>query len=172
LDLCFTVLRDWLDGALLEEQAIDDERGVVLSEMTSSDSVRERLEEQMYEYIMPDTLIVHRWPIGTEQSLKTMVPEEFKEFYREYYTPQRATVVVAGDIDAAKIEDRIIEMFANATNPEYAGAEPDLGSVTPGSGFQTAVFADKEFTYRELYLSPNQIQPQLGSRVSLKPSQI
>jgi zinc protease len=152
LDLCFTALRDWLDGALLEERAIDDERGVVLSELTSSDLVRDRLEQQLYELIMPDVLLVHRWPIGTEQSLKAMVPEEFKEFYREYYTPQRATVVVAGDIDAGEIENRIIEMFANATNPENPGAEPDLGSVSPGSGFQTGVFTDDEFTYRELYL--------------------
>jgi zinc protease len=152
LDLCFTVLRDWLDGALLEEQAIDDERGVILSEQASTASVNQRLQEQLYNFLIPDTLIVDRWPRGTEQSVKSMVPAEFKEFYQEYYTPQRATVVVTGDIDAGNIENLIIEMFANATNPENLGAEPDLGSVTPGSGFQAAVFTDDEFTYSELDL--------------------
>ena len=145
-------MRDWLDGALLEQQAIEEERGVVISELTGGNLVRERLRRQVFDLIMPDTLIVKRWVIGTEESLKTVAPDEFIEFYSEYYTPERATVVVTGAIDVDEMEARIVEAFSNATNPESPGAEPDLGTVTSGSGFQTAVFTDDEFKYREIYL--------------------
>src|SRR5690606_29839690 len=48
LDLGFTVMRDFGDGAKLEAEEIDKERGVILSEKMSRDSVS-RSEEHTYE---------------------------------------------------------------------------------------------------------------------------
>ena len=52
--LCFTVLRDMMDGALLLEEEIDLERGVILAEMNQRDSVRHRLNMQTVEFLIQD----------------------------------------------------------------------------------------------------------------------
>jgi len=152
IDLCFTVMRDWLDGALLDVDEIEAERGVVVSELQGGDQVRRRLSQQLYEFLIPSSLITRRNVIGTVESLQNLAPQEFVEFYKEYYTPKRATFVVAGDIEVDEIEAQVIETFSSATNPENPGQEPDMGDVNSGSGFRSAVFTEEEFKYHEVYL--------------------
>ena len=57
LDLGFTVMRDFGDGALLRAEEIEKERGVILSEKTSRDSVSMRLMQQQFDALLPDALL-------------------------------------------------------------------------------------------------------------------
>ena len=94
LQLAFTVMRDFGDGALLAADEIDKERGVILSEKISRDSVNYRLMEQQFAKILSDSLISRRFPIGTEEVIKSAPRERFTDFYTRYYTPQRMTFIV------------------------------------------------------------------------------
>ena len=153
LDICFTVLRDWMDGALLSEEEIEKERGVILSELQYRDSVRSRLNQQLYRFLFPNSLVSTRSSTEKEMATTEVVTrEEFVEFYRQYYTPNRITYIVVGDVDPDEIETMIAEKFADATNPNDPGLDGDVGSVESGTGFYTAVFTDEEFLYNELYL--------------------
>ena len=152
LGLGFDVMRDFGDGALLKTEEIDKERGVILSEKRSRDSVEMRLMEQQFNFLMPDSLITHRFPIGTEKVIKEAKRDRFTSFYSEYYIPKNMTFVVVGDIDLDNYEDRIVEAFASMKNPEKAGAEPKMGKVPTDFGFQAAIFSDKEVKSDELAL--------------------
>ena len=83
----FTVMRDFGDGAMLDAEEIDKERGVILAEKTSRDSVDYRLMEQQFTELLPDSLITRRFPIGTEEVIKSAPRERFVDFYTRYYTP-------------------------------------------------------------------------------------
>lgn len=144
LDLAFTVMRDFADGALLASEEIDKERGVILSEKRSRDTVDQRLMKQQFETIMPDSLITDRFPIGTEAVISTAPRKRFVDFYSDYYRPDNITFIASGDFEADAIEKRIKDSFASATNPEKSGPEPDLGKLPTGKGLQLAVFTDKE----------------------------
>ncbi len=144
LDLSFTVMGDFADGALLAAEEIDKERGVILSEKNSRDSVQMRLMEQQFEVLMPDSLINDRFPIGIEEVIKDAERERFTHFYKNYYIPSKMTFVVVGDIEVEAMEKRIKEIFSELKNPETPAPEPDLGSVPTNPGFQTFVFADPE----------------------------
>ncbi|MBK1834791.1 M16 family metallopeptidase [Roseibacillus ishigakijimensis] len=144
LQLAFTVMRDFADGALLKEEEIDKERGVILSEKNSRDSVGMRLMEQQFEFLIPDSLITHRFPIGTEEVIETAERERFTSYYEDYYIPSKMTFIVVGDIEVPAMEERIRETFSSLRNPEQAGEEPALGTVPRDTGFRAAVFADKE----------------------------
>jgi zinc protease len=152
LDLAFTVMRDFGDGALLDPAEIDKERGVILAEKTSRDSVQYRLMEQQFEELLPDSLIARRFPIGTEEVIQSAPRERFVDFYTRYYTPQRMTFIVVGDIQVDEMRGRIETAFASMANPAEPGADPDLGSLPQPEGLETAVFSDKEVSSTEVSL--------------------
>lgn len=162
LDLAFTVMRDFGDGALLDAEEIDKERGVILSEKISRDSVDYRIMEKQFAEVLPDSLVSRRFPIGDEEVIAKAPRERFVDFYTRYYTPRRMTFIVVGDVDVADMKSRIGEAFASMGNPEQPGDDPNLGKVTEPEGIQPSVFADKELTSSEVSLTvvrPYQLKP-------------
>ncbi len=152
LKLGFTVMRDFGDGALLSAEEIDKERGVILSEKVSRDSVGYRIMEQQFTELLPESLLPRRFPIGTEEVIKTAPRERFLDFYTRYYTPDRMTFIVVGDIDPAQVKERIEATFASMSNPAEPGKNPDLGSIRQPEGLETAVFHDKEVSSTDVTL--------------------
>ena len=51
-------------------------------------------------------------PIGSAQYIDQAKIEEFRDFYHQYYVPNNATLVVAGDIDLEKTKQLICSYFA------------------------------------------------------------
>ncbi len=152
LDLTFGIMRDFGDGALLSEKEIDDERGVILSEKRSRDSVGYRIQQQQFKALLPDSLISKRFPIGEEEIIKNAPRERFLDLYERYYIPNKMTFVVVGDVDPGEIEQRIMSTFGSMKNPANPGTEPDLGSVTSPQGLVPQVFSDAELDSTDVSL--------------------
>jgi zinc protease len=152
MKLGFTVMRNFGDGALLTPEEIDKERGVILSEKVSSDSVSMRLMEQQFAQLLPGSLVTKRFPIGTESVIKTAPRERFTNLYSRFYIPQRMTFIVVGDVDPKEMQAKIEKIFSSMTNPAEPGKTPDLGPIKPSEGIETAVFADKEVAATEVSL--------------------
>jgi zinc protease len=157
LDLAFTVMRDFGDGALLSAEEIDKERGVILSEKISRDSVGYRLMEQQFRELLPDSLVTKRFPIGDEEVIKNAPRERFVDFYTRYYTPRRMTFIVSGDVKTDEIKQRIEAAFASMSQPAKPGEDPDMGMIKPVEGLEASVFHDKEVGATEVSL--NLIRP-------------
>ena len=153
LKLGFDVMRDFGDGAFLKESEIEKERGVILSEKTSRDSVQRRLMEKQFNALLPDALLAERFPIGTEEIIKTAPRSAFTDFYSEYYNPSRMTFVYVGDLDPKAAEQRIINTFGSMKNPANLGRDPELGSIPADHGFKTLALADKEVDTTDLTLT-------------------
>lgn len=164
MDLTFTVMRDFADGALLAEEEIDKERGVILSEKTSRDSVGYRMMVRQFEYLLPGSRLLSRLPIGTEEVIKNATRERFTDFYQSYYIPKRMTFVVAGDFDPKKMETRVRETFISMTNPETLAEDPAPDLPPTGHGLQVEVFSDPEIPSAGLSLySLRKYQPKQDS---------
>ena len=153
LKLGFTVMRDFGDGALLQPAEIDRERGVILSEKISRDTVNDRLMEQEFKAVLPDSLVAKRFPIGLEDIIKSAPSERFADFYTRYYTPARMTFVVVGDVNPVAMSKQIEATFSSMVNPATPAANPELGPITAPEGLATAVFADKEVSSTDLSLT-------------------
>ncbi len=153
LDLCLGIMRDFGDGALLSAEEIDAERGVILSEKASRDSVGYRMLQKQFDALLPDSLIASRFPIGEEEVIKNAGRERFTDFYNRYYTPERMTFVVVGNVDAAQMEETIKERFGSMVNPETPGGEPDMGNIPVPEGIEPHVFSDPELDSTDVSLS-------------------
>ena len=129
------LFRDYLDGMLLGAKEIDKERGIILSEKLSRDSIEYRTMLAGYSFALPDSLLPKRLPIGTEETIKTMQRPRFVDFYSKWYTTDRATVVAVGDFkDADAIVSEIKTHFADAKPAPKPVADPSLGKISTGHG--------------------------------------
>lgn len=153
LDLCFRVMRDFGDGALLSSEEIDAERGVILAEKNSRDSVDFRIMEEQFNALLPGSLIPARFPIGTEEVITSVPRERFLDFYESYYIPSRMTFVVVGNVDPEAMAEKIAKTFGSMTNPENPGLEPNLGEVKLPEGIAPKVFTDAELSSTEISLN-------------------
>jgi zinc protease len=98
--------------------------------------------------LLPDSLITRRFPIGTEEVIKNAPRERFVDFYTRYYTPQRMTFIVVGDVDAGEMRGRIEAAFASMGNPGGAGPDPDLGGIPSRKGLKPPCFMTRRWLHR------------------------
>ena len=153
MKLTFGVLRDFADGALLSAEEIDAERGVILAEKASRDSVEYRMMLKQFQTMLPGSLIGERFPIGEEVVIKNAPRQRFVDFYQKYYTPERMTFVAVGNIDAAELELTIKETFGTLVNPEKPGDDPAMGEVAIPEGVKPHIFSDPELTSTDVSLN-------------------
>ena len=159
---------DYLDGMLLGEEEINRERGIILSEKLSRDSVEYRTMLEGFKFSLPDALISSRLPIGQEETIKSMTRQRFIDFYETYYTPQRAVVVVVGDIkEPAAIEKLIQTHFKDAKPRREKSPDPDLGKITTGRGLVAKLHYEKDAPATDIsieVLRPAKVVPDTAAR--------
>jgi zinc protease len=98
---------DRMHNLIVDDAAFKTEREVVQNErrMRKENSP----EGTMYQTLFETAFLEHpyHWPvIGYEQDLNMMTAQDARDFYQKYYSPDRATVVVVGAVDA----DRVLKL--------------------------------------------------------------
>jgi zinc protease len=124
----------------LRKRQVENERDVVIEERLSSveDSVDGALDELMYKQAFKTH--PYRWPvIGWMKDIKAVTPEKAVAFYRRFYAPDNAIVVVAGRIDEAATLALITEAYGSipaGPGTPRAVAKPELA---PAAEVRTVV---------------------------------
>jgi zinc protease len=126
------VFREFADKLLIPDEEIEKERGVILSEKRASDTPGYRASKVMLEFLLPETLMPQRPVIGVDSVIKTATREQFLDFYRSYYVPERMILVIVGAIGSPKTLVSMIEnQFGSLVQPASPRGEPDLGKLPP-----------------------------------------
>jgi zinc protease len=152
IDVGLFLLRETVSEMLFDTGAIDRERGIISGEERYRNTPVSRFFNAYYEFLFPGTLIPDRDPIGLSDVIQNAPRETFLAYYENFYTPERALLVVTGDFDADAIETKIrdgfaiqvpgleverVEGFSTWAQPEPAAPDPDLGTI---SAFEEAQF--------------------------------
>jgi zinc protease len=143
LDDGIKLFRDYLDGMALGAQEIDRERGIIQSEKLARDSVEWRTMLEGFKFGIPDGKISRRMPIGTDETLKTMQRPRFADFYQKWYRPERAVLVVVGDVKPDEVSALIKTHFGNVPKGSPL-PDPDLGTVKSGRGLTAKLHTEME----------------------------
>lgn len=116
----------WLESermlqAKVEEKGIETQRQVVKEER------RQRIDNQPYGSILEESMkrafTVHpyHWPIiGYMEHLDAAQEEDYKQFYKDFYIPNNATLSIAGDININQAKRSIEKYFGSIPR----GSEP------------------------------------------------
>lgn len=120
VDSCLLVLHDWSSFISLEEEEIDKERGVILEELRSRDNADQRMLQKTLPIMYPNSNYGNRLPGGLPEVVANFEYQTLRDYYKKWYRPDLQGIIVVGDIDVDKIENRIKEMFADITLAEDA----------------------------------------------------
>ncbi|HZZ66556.1 MAG TPA: insulinase family protein [Phenylobacterium sp.] len=131
VDTSLKLLREAASELTIAQDAVNKERGVVLSEERSSDSPAYQVYKARMGFELPGQLMPSRLPIGKVDILQKAPASLIADFYHHYYRPERAVLVAVGDFDPAAMEAKIRARFGDWKDVGPVGPEPVLGAVKP-----------------------------------------
>ena len=128
VDTSLMLLREIASELTLSQDAIDKERGVVLSEERLRDTPGYHVAKASLQLALEGQRAADRFPIGLVEAVKGATREQLLDIYTHYYRPERAVLVAVGDFDPDVMEAKIKARFADWTAKEAPGREPDRGA--------------------------------------------
>ena len=113
VDSVLLVLHDWSCDISCEQQALDDERGVISEEWRQRDDSRTRVTNLQNELIYKGSRQPERTVIGSLEVINGFKREEILDFYHKWYRPDLQAITVVGDFDVDAMEARVRTCFAD-----------------------------------------------------------
>ncbi|MDE1880215.1 MAG: insulinase family protein [Euryarchaeota archaeon] len=119
---------DRMTGATIPSEEIDKERSIVLSEREGNENYPIfRVEEEIYSLAFREH--PYRWDaLGSVQDIRGMHRDSLYGFYRKFYGPKNATLVVVGGFDPARMRREVERRFSSVHSTV---ADPTLNVVEP-----------------------------------------
>ena len=118
IDSCLLILYDWADGLLLEQEEIEKERGVIHEEWRMRTSASQRMLERDLPKLYPGSKYGHRMPIGLMEIIDNFERPFLQAYYEKWYRPDNQAIIVVGDVDVNKVEQKIKDLFSPIVLPE------------------------------------------------------
>ena len=143
LDSCMLVLKDWSTGITLDVKAIEQERDVVHNEYRMRIVGLQKILEGVLPDLYPGSKYGQRYPIGLMSVIDGCSPETLRAYYRKWYRPDNQGIIIVGDIDVDRTEQKIKELFDGIKVPANA-AKVELEPVPDNNEGIFVVGKDKE----------------------------
>ncbi|WP_432410745.1 M16 family metallopeptidase [Rasiella sp. SM2506] len=118
LEKGFQILEDWAHNATLTDEAIDDERGVVLEEYRLGLGPNKRMMQEYLPKLMYGSQYAKRLPIGTKENLDNFEYKDVRDYYKNWYRPDLMAVIAVGDLDPSELEAKIKKHFGGIAKPK------------------------------------------------------
>lgn len=129
VDDAMMLLREAAGELTIAPEAVDRERGVVLSEERTRDTPGYRVFKQGFAFNLQGQRPPQRLPIGATEVISKAPAQRIRDFYEAWYRPENAVFVAVGDFDVDAMEAKIKARFADWKGKGEPGARPALGAV-------------------------------------------
>ncbi|KQS31246.1 pitrilysin family protein [Dyadobacter sp. Leaf189] len=142
LEPIFKLESDRIANLSIDPKMVESERGVVLSERSTG------LENSNYRLIgeLVQSVAFQEHPymfpvIGFESDIKSWTQEDLENYFKTYYSPNNATVVVVGDITVEQVKKLADQYMAPIP---ARGLPPKIRTVEPAQNGERRVTAYKD----------------------------
>ena len=151
LDQMLFIEAERMAYGLYEPAECESERTVIISELQGGDNDPDQLLDTE---VTATAFRAHPYghpTIGWLEDLRSMTRDNLYEYYRRFYIPNNATLVVVGDVDASDVMTRAEKHFASipegpvpqrirATEPEQLGERRVVIEREGTTGYVKTVF--------------------------------
>ena len=151
LDSSLLILHDWANEIALEGEEIESERGVIREEWRTRGGAQSRLWEKMLPVMFKDSKYANRLPIGSIDVINNFEHQEIRDYYEKWYRPDLQGIIIVGDIDVDKVEEKVKALFSKIEMPADA-AERVYFPVPDNEETIVSIATDKEATRTSLML--------------------
>ena len=146
VDSCLLILADYAHDVLCEPKEIDAERGVIIEERRTRRNAQWRtMEAALPYYFGADSHLAEVTLIGQQEHLETFKYEALVDFYHTWYHPANQAVIVVGDVDVARTEAKIKEIFGVIPAKENPLPKP-IQSIADHTEPRVGIITDPETT--------------------------
>jgi zinc protease len=136
VDTGLHLMREIASELTFSQAALDGERKVVLAEARQRDTPDQHLGLAQLQAEFPGHPFA-RLTIGRTDVVDNATPAQLRTFYDAYYRPERAVLVVVGDVDPKAMEAKIAALFSDWQGRGSPGGDPP--PFAPGGRGQTVV---------------------------------
>ena len=151
LDSALLILHDWSSEIALEGDEIESERGVIREEWRTRGGAQSRLWEKMLPVMFKDSKYANRLPIGSIDVINNFKHDEIRDYYDKWYRPDLQGIIIVGDIDPDKVEEKVKALFSKIEMPEDA-AEREYFPVPDNDETIVSIASDPEATRTNLMI--------------------
>lgn len=109
---------DRMVNAFIAKEDLDSEMTVVRNEFEAGENNPSRV---LFERVLSTAYVWHGYgnsPIGSRSDIENVPIERLQAFYRKFYQPDNAVLVVAGRIDEARTIELVAKHFGAIPRPE------------------------------------------------------
>lgn len=128
LDTSLNVLFEMMARARIDPAAVDAERPVVIAEKDRRPELTQRALETSLPLYYAGLRYRDRDTIGTDGTLAGATAEGLRAFYRRWYRPGRAVLVLVGDADPDMMEELVRARFGGWQSEGPDPVDPDYGT--------------------------------------------
>jgi len=113
LSLPLDIESDRMTRAAITDEEVARERTVIHSEREGNENWPEfRVEEELFQLAF--RVHPYRWEVlGRRRDIEQMTAEQLREYYRRFYGPKNAVLVVVGGFDARSTEQEVRRKFSH-----------------------------------------------------------
>jgi len=127
-----SVTREIVSAMRIAPEMVNAERGVVLAEERARAGPALEASMAMLKLQLGDHPY-GRAPIGLRKVIETVTPETIRGFYDAYYRPERAVLVIVGDVNVQTLIPQITSQFGDWKGRGKPGTDPKPVTVKPPS---------------------------------------
>jgi zinc protease len=162
---------DRMTGLILKDENVLPERDVVLEEFNMR--VANNPDARLTEQIMAALYLNHpygRPVIGWHQEIEKLDREDALAFYKRFYAPNNATLIIAGDVEANEVQPLVEKYYAGIpAQPAIPAKRVRPQEPTPAAP-RTVTLSDprvEQTNIRRYYLVPSSATAALGESAAL-----
>lgn len=162
LELALQIEASRLARCTFDPQLVEKERTVVISELEGDEN---RPEDLLYKDLLSQAFTIHPYQfptIGFRNELIKMTRDDLYNYYKEYYIPNNATLVIVGDVDGTSTLELIKKYFddipSGPTPRQVSSVEPAQNGerrfVINGQGttsYLLMAFHQPSFSDKDIY---------------------
>ena len=158
---------DRMENLTLEKQSFENERNVVLEErkMRYENSDKGKIYLKMMEEVFKGTPYGTS-VIGTIPDLKSVTRDQIYAYFKQYYAPNNAVIVVVGDLEAETVFSEIEKAFGNI--PRSLGIEEEKKKAINKTNFDFKADFDREFKLKGTSPNPTFILAYKGVKIGTR----
>lgn len=151
LDFTMKLMRDFTDGALFDEAALNRERGVIINELKTRDSVEYRILKHNLGFLLNGLNHVNRLPIGVEEVITKTPRQKFVDYHKKHYAADQVVLVLVGDITPEKGKELVAEYFGSLQASGLKNT-PNIGTWIEPKGLGVKIIDEPELPTVQLGL--------------------
>lgn len=125
-DSCLMLLRDWLDGIVIDNSTVEPEKGVIAEEMRLMGNNPDHTNGlNLVKRCFAGSRLANGNVMGSREVIDNVSAATLKDFYRRWYRPDLAAVVVVGDVSPL-MDNLIRKHFGSIFKPNTPTPDVDI----------------------------------------------